>query len=375
MTPEEKQEIVAAVIAALKTNGKTIMQMTEVVSLQDNDYFEVSGARRVSYAYLYGALVDATTDIIDTYTTNVNTAIADKLSYYNASWIHQSSTYHTVANFEALKAAISAGKVVVIGDVIVGMSNIGANSISYWYYYDMAYYTGMITRSGSTITVDEETDTTLASNSSVTALGGRVTTAEGNITSLGTRMTNAETNITDLYGLKLTYYNASWVHQSSTYHTVENFEALMSAIQAGKVIIIGDTIVGMSNVGQNAIHYWYYVGQVYCEGVITRSGSTITVDEETETTLASNSQVTALGGRVTTLEGTVSGLTGSMGALNVGYLNEDDPQFSAITDVGHALDLVINRTKEVFCTKAEYDDMVDAGTIDEDTKYFIFEEE
>lgn len=52
MTPEELQEVVAAVIAALKTNGKTIDQLTAVTSLADTDNLEISNGKKVSFGKL-----------------------------------------------------------------------------------------------------------------------------------------------------------------------------------------------------------------------------------------------------------------------------------------------------------------------------------
>jgi len=52
MTPEELQEVVAAVIAALKTNGKTIDQLTAVTSLANSDNLEVSGGKKISFGKL-----------------------------------------------------------------------------------------------------------------------------------------------------------------------------------------------------------------------------------------------------------------------------------------------------------------------------------
>ena len=73
MTPEEKQEIVQAVIAALKTNGRTIMQLTEATQLTDNDYFEIHGGRRIAYSYLYSNVMSETESIIEDFETDVNT--------------------------------------------------------------------------------------------------------------------------------------------------------------------------------------------------------------------------------------------------------------------------------------------------------------
>lgn len=64
MTEQELQTVVAAVIQSLKTNGKTVAQLTEVQSIASSDYFEISGGRKVSYGVLLGLLSDAI--VIDT---------------------------------------------------------------------------------------------------------------------------------------------------------------------------------------------------------------------------------------------------------------------------------------------------------------------
>ena len=378
MTNEELQEIVAAVIAALKTNGKTIMQLTEVVSLQDSDYFEVSGSRRVSYEYLRGELVDATSDIIDTYTTNVNTAIAGKMDGYDASWIW-SSSLRTEANFNAFAAACQAHKVIYDGTsgLIMNATYNSANgTIFIWYYnYDSAQVECTLTLSNGTVTKSANTVRQFATTTTVSALAGRVTTAEGNITSLGNRMTGAEGNITDLAAVKLSYYDASWADvNTSAGYTVENWNALHDAIAAGKELFYKKNIAhGSINANMLRLVVEFYDG--YREAQIWLVDNAVSVIWADRHDFADNTSVTSLTGRVETLETSMSGLSGSMGSLNLGYLNDDDPEFSEITNVANALDLVIHRTKEVFCTMDEYNDMVDAGTIDEDTKYYIFEEE
>lgn len=52
MTSDELNTIVAAVIQALKTNSKTISQLTPVSSLSDDDSIEIGGGKRVTYAVL-----------------------------------------------------------------------------------------------------------------------------------------------------------------------------------------------------------------------------------------------------------------------------------------------------------------------------------
>ena len=52
MTDTELQEVVAAVIEALKTNGKTIDQLTAVTDLANSDNLEVSGGKKISFGKL-----------------------------------------------------------------------------------------------------------------------------------------------------------------------------------------------------------------------------------------------------------------------------------------------------------------------------------
>lgn len=52
MTPEEIQEIVDLVLQAIRTNSKTIEQLTEAFSVGNADYFELSGGRKISFATL-----------------------------------------------------------------------------------------------------------------------------------------------------------------------------------------------------------------------------------------------------------------------------------------------------------------------------------
>ena len=64
MTDEQIiQTAVEEVLAALKTSGKTISQLTEVSELSENDYFEISGGRKVSYAVLL-TVVTATIEAV-----------------------------------------------------------------------------------------------------------------------------------------------------------------------------------------------------------------------------------------------------------------------------------------------------------------------
>lgn len=59
MSNEELQTVVEAVIHSLKTNGKTIDQLTAVQTLLDGDCFEIGGGRKISYGVLVGLLSEA----------------------------------------------------------------------------------------------------------------------------------------------------------------------------------------------------------------------------------------------------------------------------------------------------------------------------
>lgn len=56
ITQEDITTIVTAVLEALQTNGKTIAQLTSTAELSEDDYIEVSGGKKVSYATLRDAI-------------------------------------------------------------------------------------------------------------------------------------------------------------------------------------------------------------------------------------------------------------------------------------------------------------------------------
>ena len=277
MTPEEKQEIIQAVIAALKTNGKTIMQLTEVTSITDSDYFEISGGRRIAYEHLYDSLLSETEDIIDDFETDVNTALDGKLNGYNASWIW-SSSLRTEARFNEFVAAVQAHKVIYDGTsglILNATYNPLESTIFIWYYsFDSCQVECTLTLSNGSVTLSPNTVKGFANTTTVTGLANRVTTLEG--------------QVSDLSGL--------------------------------------------------------------------------------------TTDITSLGNRMTAAEGSITSITGSTGALYVGYHNTNDSDYSDLYTVSAALDLLIYKTKEVYCTMDEYNEMADAGTLDPNTKYFIYED-
>ena len=52
MTEQELQSVINVVLSSIKTNSRSIGQLTAVQSLSDSDYFEVDGGRKVAYSAL-----------------------------------------------------------------------------------------------------------------------------------------------------------------------------------------------------------------------------------------------------------------------------------------------------------------------------------
>ena len=56
ITQDEMLSIINAVLSSIRTNSRTIGQLTAVTSLNDNDSFEIDGGKRVTYAVLRGLI-------------------------------------------------------------------------------------------------------------------------------------------------------------------------------------------------------------------------------------------------------------------------------------------------------------------------------
>lgn len=67
MTSEEKQEIVSAVLSSIRTNSRTIAQLTPVTSLSDSDSIEIAGGKRVTIATLR-QIISASVNLVNNLT-------------------------------------------------------------------------------------------------------------------------------------------------------------------------------------------------------------------------------------------------------------------------------------------------------------------
>jgi hypothetical protein len=81
MTTDELNSIVAQVISAIRTNSKTIDQLSAVTSLGDDDYFEVNGGRKVSYSVLMNLINSLSSTEQDSIKTLINKNVLQKVSF------------------------------------------------------------------------------------------------------------------------------------------------------------------------------------------------------------------------------------------------------------------------------------------------------
>lgn len=74
ITQDELNSIISSVLSSIRTNSKTIEQMTPATSLGETDYFEVSGGKKVSYSVLKELIGSMLTDDIDSLRTQIEQA-------------------------------------------------------------------------------------------------------------------------------------------------------------------------------------------------------------------------------------------------------------------------------------------------------------
>lgn len=84
ITQNEIQGIVNSVLSAIRTNSRTIDQLTPVAGLSDNDSFEIGGGKRVTYSVLKALLTLIMTEKIDVVNQNISTQ-ASALSQLQSS--------------------------------------------------------------------------------------------------------------------------------------------------------------------------------------------------------------------------------------------------------------------------------------------------
>lgn len=78
---QEQQAIFDAVIASLRTNSKTIEQLTPQTALGSNDWFELNGGRKVSYTVLRSLISSISSDDLDSLRTLIGKNVLKSVSF------------------------------------------------------------------------------------------------------------------------------------------------------------------------------------------------------------------------------------------------------------------------------------------------------
>lgn len=80
ITQDELNSIISSVLSSIRTNSKTIEQMTPATSLGETDYFEVSGGKKVSYSVLKELIGSMSTEDQDSLRTQIDKAALKSVS-------------------------------------------------------------------------------------------------------------------------------------------------------------------------------------------------------------------------------------------------------------------------------------------------------
>lgn len=81
MTEQELQTIINEVLSAIRTNSRTIGQLTSVTSLADGDYFEVAGGKKVAYSVLRDLIAAAANIDSESIETDIAKLVVQDVSF------------------------------------------------------------------------------------------------------------------------------------------------------------------------------------------------------------------------------------------------------------------------------------------------------
>lgn len=177
--------------------------------------------------------------------SDLETALEGKLDYYDASWIHRASQ-RTVENFNALKDASLAQKVVVAKDnIYVSDAETFENKVILSSFREGGYDRIVVSLVEGVVGVSYYF-IVYAESAVVDALGERVTSAEGDITTLGGRVTSVETWQTQAGNAASLphYHSANWLENEQGSYSEDyperrlkvRYTAMMSAINDNRLI-------------------------------------------------------------------------------------------------------------------------------------------
>lgn len=80
ITQDELQSIVSAVLSSIRTNSKTIDQLTPVTSLSDNDFFEINNGKKVAYSVLRDLIASLSSSDQDSLKALINKNVLSSVS-------------------------------------------------------------------------------------------------------------------------------------------------------------------------------------------------------------------------------------------------------------------------------------------------------
>lgn len=129
ITQDELQSIVSAVLSSIRTNSRTIEQLTSVTSLSDSDCFEINGGKKVTYKVLRDLIASLSSTEQDSLKTLINKCELKSVSI-------------TTAESTATLAVASNGKTITTTIPIATTSKAGlmtaADKVKLQSAYDMA---------------------------------------------------------------------------------------------------------------------------------------------------------------------------------------------------------------------------------------------
>lgn len=81
MTEQELQSVINAVLSSIKTNSRSIGQLTGVQTLSDNDCFEVAGGRKIAYSVLRDLIYAAVKAKLENMQTDIANSVLQSVSF------------------------------------------------------------------------------------------------------------------------------------------------------------------------------------------------------------------------------------------------------------------------------------------------------
>lgn len=406
MTQEEFDAIVAAVIASLKTNGKTIMQLTEVTTVSDNDYFELHGGRRVAYSYLYEELLAETQNIIDEYKTDMGDRIDDleddlqvglaqKMDFHDASWLENAS----VGNYyyDALVSAITADKLIMVDGMPLVFTQIldSGNTVRAFSLKgkNLTRYTAEKGSSNTTIT---KKTYTLLDQSDQSDIDADIATLQDAIDDLMSSDSQQNTTLaeheTAIENLGTTKIDANDVYTKGQTDLLLGGKVSTGNVHnvAGQSILQNDVITRY--IEQLSMHNNTVTGNLSYVEIDQLEDWGVTVDLMLRDEIYKQSYSGSSEKMWTCGMKRLRLTNGDVWTYEPAYLNvpSTNVQFEGIDDgdmviAPSSVSVCLNelyhleayleqtRLNEVFLTQAEYNDLVDAGTVDPNTLYLIYE--